>query len=377
MLLSVTLLAACGEKPVAPRKPNPNAKKVKIGVIAPMTGSSATQGKHGLKGIKSAMHFQPALFNGDIIELVVEDDKNNPELTVKALKKLVEEDKVSGILILSSSQAVLEVNKVADSHATPLLALIASHPDIATKSNYVNQLCFDNTFQGKVAALFAMDELLIEKAAVFVDSDNPHSKSLAEIFKKKFQNIGGKMTVPVLIDSEMENLQDTLKYLKKQNTELLYMPVDAEEFIKISKKLREIDWDPVRMGSDGLLSDVFAKHQEDLDLLEGIIGIDFYAANVPLTDYGKGVLKSYVELFNTQGNTYTAAGVEGYAVLFNALSRSGDFNDRAEVNQKMRGTINFDGFMGKITIQPNGKALRHLFVNTIKNGELNFLVKVY
>ncbi|MDL1979737.1 MAG: ABC transporter substrate-binding protein, partial [Deltaproteobacteria bacterium] len=84
----------------------PSGKKIKVGIIGPFSGSDLAKGKDGLKGIKAAMQLQPYLENGDGVELVVEDDQNEPSLTVKALEKLTESDKVSAILILSSSDPV-------------------------------------------------------------------------------------------------------------------------------------------------------------------------------------------------------------------------------------------------------------------------------
>lgn len=375
--LLTLLLSSCGKQASPAITPKTGGGKVTIGVIAPLSGISETQGRHGLKGIKTAMHLQPALFNCDAVELLVEDDGDNPEMTVKAFRKLVEQDHVSGILVLSSSQAVLKINEIADRLKTPVLALIASHPDIAKNTKYLNQLCFDNEFQGKVASLFARDELLVRRAAVFVDNTNPHSKSLAEIFTKKFIETGGEVIVTFPIDSEMEHLDDTIKYMKGKEIELLYMPINAQDFIQVSKALQKVGWNPVRMGSDGLLSDVFARHHKDLQLLEGMVGIDFYAANVPMTDNGKLFLNAYTKLFNSQGLTYTVAGLEGYAIMFNAINRCNDYSNQDEINEKLRETVDFEGFICKITIDKNGKAQRPLFVNTIQDGKLKFLVKVY
>jgi hypothetical protein len=40
-------------------------------------------------------------------------------------------------------------------------------------------------------------------------------------------------------------------------------------------------------------------------------------------------------------------------------------------------TSDFEGYMGKISIKSNGKAVRPLIVNIIKNGHMKFVVKVY
>jgi hypothetical protein len=40
-------------------------------------------------------------------------------------------------------------------------------------------------------------------------------------------------------------------------------------------------------------------------------------------------------------------------------------------------TRDFEGLMGTISIQADGKAIRPLIVNTIRNGRMKYVVKVY
>ena len=108
-----------------------SGKVVKIGVIAPFSGPEKAWGENGLLGIKTALELKPYLLNGDKPELILEDDKNDPELTVKALHKLATEDQVSAILIFSDSEAVLAVVEEAEEYKIPILALIATHPEIS------------------------------------------------------------------------------------------------------------------------------------------------------------------------------------------------------------------------------------------------------
>jgi len=43
----------------------------------------------------------------------------------------------------------------------------------------------------------------------------------------------------------------------------------------------------------------------------------------------------------------------------------------------IRSTLDFEGIMGKISIGPNGKAARPLFINAIYGGKMKYIVKVY
>ena len=370
---AISLFCGCDQSPAI----QPSGNNIKVGVIGPFSGPHFAKGKNGLEGIQTVMTMQPLLHNGDGVELVVEDDKNEPELTLKALKKLTGKDKVSAIIILSGSGPVMEIAPIADSDKTPILAVLATHPDITTHSCFISQLCFDDNFQGTVAALFVMDELLIEKVAVLSNPENDYSRFLAARFTSKFKSIGGRVTESVALTNETVDYTGILENIRSQKPELLYLPVRAEDLFQIVKAIEKMDWKPKMLGSDGLLATVLTQHKESSGLLEGILATDFSSNRMPLTSFGKKALKKYRSLYDTPANSYTVMGAEGYALMLNALNRCVTPGDRECINRMIRSTIGFSGITGRITINPDGKAIRPLVVNSIKKGRQAFIVKVY
>ncbi len=371
--LWLSMIAGCDRPTVI----KPSGNTIKIGVIGPFSGPERSMGEDGLRGIRTVMQIQPYLDNGDKVELVIEDDKSKPDLSVKGLKKLATEDKVSAILLLSSSAAGLAVNELADSYQVPVLVLLASHPDIAKDKKYVSQLIFDNTFQGRVAALFVRDELLMNRVSVFHNPESFHSTSLANEFIHKFEAIGGIIVADIQVTDATDNFKDTLKRLQKLKTKLLYLPVEAEDFVRISMALEEMNWTPERMGSDGLVANVLRQYPEDADLLEGIIDIDLYTNDIQGTPFGEQAVKVYRQLFDKPGNTFTAVGAEGYAILLQSMNQCTRPGDGQCINSMIHNIDSFEGLMGRISILADGKVERPLIVNRIRNGRTQFIVKVY
>jgi branched-chain amino acid transport system substrate-binding protein len=362
-------LAGCDQKLAI----EPSGKTIKVGIIAPFSGPDDAKGKEGLKGLETAMQLQPYLQNGDRIELVEENDKDDPALTVKLLKKLVEKDKVSAIITFSSSSPVLAMAKIADDYKTPILAALATHPDITKNNGFISQLCFDDDFQGTVAALFVRDELLIDKVAVFSNPGSAYSSHLASEFERKFKSIGGEITDTIFLTEETGELSKIIKSVHDNTPELLYLPISAKDVIRIIREVQELGWNPKIMGSDGLISTMLAEHKEEVDLVEDMLATEFFAYRVPFTPFGQKARDKYKSTLTT----YWGLGVEGYAILLNALNRCSDPEDRECLNNQIRSTTNFIGIMSKITITPNGKAQRPLFINSIQDGQSKFIVKVY
>jgi branched-chain amino acid transport system substrate-binding protein len=353
----------------------PSGKVVKIGFVAPLSGENQAWGDNSLFGAKAALALQPFLLNGDRPEIVIVDDQNDPEKTRRAVKKLVEKEGVSAILLGSGSDTVLGVTNLIESYKVPSIALLATHPEI-TSGEYTAELSFDDSLQATVAALYVMDEMIVDRVTVFVDPLKKHSVSLADIFSKKFIEAGGQIET-IEFPSNVSELEPILIDLKAKGEQLLYLPLRASEVVKIEKASRELGYDPKVMLSDGVLSRILLDHDDDLSLVEGMLATDMYS-NVSLTEeYGKKLDGVYDASFTEPKTTYTALGAEGLSIFLAAMDRCGDSSDTDCINRNVHTTNNFVGVNSKITINRKGKTERPIYINTITNKKLVFNVMVY
>lgn len=371
-IFSLSLLAGCEKAPPV----QPSGKSVKIGIIAPLSGPELYKGKEGLKGIRFILESTPLLENGDKLELVIRDDRNDPALSIKALEELTNKHHVSAILTLSGSNAVLGLSSVVDQFKTPVIALLATNPGITRDNHYVSQLGFNDQFQGVAAALFVHDELLIDRVAIFRNSKNIYSSDLANTFKQKFQAIKGQ----ILFDSDFITnpamLNKSLIELRNKKVQLLYLPVKASEVVKIKMALNNLNWQPKIMGTDGLLSTILTKYKDDTHKFDGILSTDFYSSDVPLTSFGSKTKTGYE---NIHGNltSYSMMGIEGVTLLKSVVNQCPAPLTKECIRELLRSGISYTGLINKITLNPESEAQRVLLVNEIKNGKLNYIVQIY
>lgn len=359
------------------RQVNPSGAVVKIGFIGPQQGPKAALGQDTLQGVLSAQAVKPLLDNGDRLEILAEDSGNDPQVTWRAMQKLVHEDGVTALLLGLDSHSLLQVAQFSESLQTPAIALIATHPGIVTGSDYISQLCFDDATQGSVAALFVRDELLIKRAAVIVDPGDPHSRFLQEAFEKKFLSTGGELTGSHSVADINEGL---LRHLQARGTEVLYLPISAQHVLQLEELLGEIEWSPEVMVSDGLLANVLSLFQGRAADLDGMYSTDLFSDRGEFVRHrrlGRQAEVSFGYLFDDEENTFTGLGVEGYAILVHAMNRCASASDRQCVNREIRATKDFIGTMAKISIGADGRASRPVYINTIENGYLKSVVKVY
>lgn len=359
----------------------PSGKKIKIGVIAPLGGENSSMGLKGLEGIEIMQQLSPYLENGDLIELIIIDDQNNGEESIKALKKMSELYKVAAVLLLSDSNTVLTVAKVADQYKIPVLALNASHPDVTKNNTLVTQFNFDDIFQASAAALFIRDELFLEKAAIFTHSDNIHFSILATEFARQFFEAEGWITDTIDLKNNKDELTTVLQSLKLKEPELLYLQIPFEEIMEIVIALKEMDWKPEIMLSDGLFASILSQDQDKypISLFDGMLTTENFHNEMDPTEFGERV-KDKIKSMNIARNeivSHTLLGVEGYAFLLQAMNRCMDQKSSLCINNKLRSTKKFEGIMGYISIDYTGKAHRALVINNIKDEKMNFMVTVY
>lgn len=373
LIVILLMLPACEEIPAI----QPSGKQITIGIIGPMTGEDRAKGEDGLRGIKAARHLMPYLDNGDALELVVEDDHNDSQETTRLIRWMAEEKQVAAILLLSSSAQALKAGAIADAYKLPVLTLPATHTDVVKDREYISQLAFDNYFQGRVAAMFLRDDLLLDRVAIVSNVTSFNSTQLAEEFIRKFTASGGQVTDSFILDQIADDYVAAMRQAQAKGAEALYLPVGAGNVLDLVEAARESGWDPVILGSDGLLATVLTQYADQGKMLEGIYATDFFSHYMPRTDFGERVGKVYGQLFDVASNTYTGLGSEGYMVLASAMNRCEDKTDRDCINRMVRDSRNLEGVIGYISISEDGRGMRPIVVNAIRNGQMEYIVKVY
>jgi len=368
----VIFLAGCED---TEKKFEPSGKVVKIGFVGPLSGENGVLGSNSLLGARAALQLQPYLLNGDRIEIVALDDQNNPEISDAAVESLVKEENVAAILLGSASETVLSTVIRLEEYKVPSIALLATHPDVS-KGEYTVQLPFDDVLQGTVAALFVMDEMIIDSVAVFVEPEEVHSALLAETFAKKFIEAGGEIEIIEYPPKSMD-LQEILVGLRDGGINFLYLPIHGSGVVEIENICRTMGYDPNAMLSDGVLSRIILGNDNDFSLVEGMMATDVYT-NVMITkNYGEKLRKAFDESFSAPKTTYTALGAEGMSILLGAMDGCGNSRDRQCIKRNIHSTNSFLGVNSAISITPQGKAERPIFINKIVKGKLRFEVMVY
>jgi branched-chain amino acid transport system substrate-binding protein len=184
LVLLIVMVAGCGE-----------SKTLKIGTIQSISGPVSTYGIQTRDAIKMAVEEINAKGGvlGKQVELIVEDDEASPDKTTNAFKKLVAKDKVVSVIGALISKCTLAITKEAQDKKVILITPTSTNDTVTDAGDHIFMVCYNDSFQGQVAAQFASETLKVKNAAILYDITNDYSKGLTTNFKDKFEALKGSM----------------------------------------------------------------------------------------------------------------------------------------------------------------------------------------
>jgi len=236
------------------------ADTVKIGYLAALTGDWAAYGQTELKSAQLAVEEINSAggVNGMKIELVPYDFRTRAEDAVNAVRRMIEEDKVSAIVGANGSGINIATAAVVNKAGVSQIGTVSTNPYVTMDESgkvrpYSFRICFTDPYQGKLIAYFSARELGRLKAAILYDVGNDYSQGLREFFMKSYGNYGGK----VVADLGFRGGQDVdfraqLTEIRKSGADVLVLPNMGKEMALIMKQARELGMDEiVFVGGDG------------------------------------------------------------------------------------------------------------------------------
>lgn len=369
-----TLFAGCGGDTA-----KSGGDTIKIGANFELTGGVANYGSQGLNGLKLAI--KQINDNGGVLgkklELVIADNKSEASEAANATTKLISSDKVRVVVGPAVTSNVLATEPIAASNKIPIIAPMATNPNITVENGkvkpYVFRSCFIDPLQGEVMAGFAVKTLQAKTAAIYVDSSSDYSKSLAEVFTQKFEAAGGKVVIQEAFLQKDQDFKATLTKIKAQNPDIVFIPAYYEEVGKIVKQARELGLMAPMIGTDGW---------DDSKLVE-IAGADalnntFFSSHYSVQDKDSSV-KSFIDAYKAEydqePSVFAALGYDGGIMLADAIKRAGS-DDPEKIRKALEETKDLQVGTGVITMDANHNPIKSAVVIEMKNGEKMFKEKI-
>lgn len=345
------------------------SKTIKIGTILPISGQVAAYGSQSRDAMQMAVDEINAAGGvlGKQIELLVEDDENNPEKTVNAFVKLTSKDKIVGLVGAMTSKCTLAITEDAQAKKVVLITPTSTNDTVTDAGNYIFRSCYNDSFQGQVDAKFAWETLKAKKAAILYDITNDYSKGLTQNFTDKFKALGGSVVVSESYSSGDKDFNAQLTKIKAAAPDVLFIPDYYNTVSLIAKQVRGQGITVPMLGADGW--DEITNNAGDE--VVGSYYCNHYSPEADDTEV-KNFVANFRKKYKATPNALAALSYDAMVILAEAIKRAGSVEPEkiraamTETDRKLvTGKITFDkknnpvksAVMLKIVKGPDGKLL--------------------
>ncbi len=358
----------------------------KIGVILPLTGALAEQGKSVLSGISFAVgqHNEKGTIK---FELVVRDSEGRMLPAVKAAQELCKNEDVVAVIGDLESTTTLAAAAVAQENDVPFLAPSAMEDGIASIGPCVFQLNGSLATRVEKLADYAVTALGLKRFAVLYPADD-YGQRMQRAFSDQIARRRGKMLAEKWYYENAEDLAPQFRAireagLKQMIQDTVLIPENAPRRMTpayVDRMTRELaDSTSIEVNSiDGFFLPVYKSNMDivlaqlayqtfqtqvlggtswdDLDVLKSHQAAD---GAVFFSDF---YTDAYSPRFNEFRNAYRRAknldpgkwDVLGADAALFLIDAAGSVPlTRGELRQKLAGMASFDGLHGRMTMDKN------------------------
>ncbi len=361
--LVASLLAGCGAA---------SGKTIKIGTIQPISGAISAFGTQSRDAINMAVEEINASGGvlGKDLEVIVEDDEATPEKTVNAFKKLATQDKIVGLVGALTSKCSLAITKEAQQRKLVMISPTSTNDTVTDAGDYIFRACYNDSFQGVVVAQFAFSDLNGKNAAILYDNTNDYSKGLTENFKKKFEELGGKITAQESYATGDKDFKAQITKIKGTNPDVLFIPDYYNTVSLIAKQVRSAGMTIPMLGADGW---------DEITNNAGDEMIDCYYSNHYSPDSQDAVVQDFVKKYNAKfgmtPNALAALAYDATYILVDAIKEAGS-TDPEKLKEAMKKTDKLY-VTGQIKFDENRNPVKSAVMVKIQKGGDGKLEAVY
>ncbi len=344
---------------------------IKIGQFASLTGSEATFGISSDNGIKLAVEEinSSGGILGKQIQLVTEDNQGKPNETQTVVQKLINRDKVIGIIGEVASSRSKAAAPICQQNKIPMISQASTNPEVTAIGDYIFRVCFIDPFQATVMSKFALNSMKVKKVALLIDQRNAYSTGLAENFRKTFVEMGGEIVEEQKYSSGDKDFKAQLTAIKYKNPEAIFIPGYYTDVGLIAIQSREIGLTVPLFGGDGWESEKLTEGKAK-DALEGC----FFSTHISTEDPNpliQNFIKKYRDKYKSEPDAYSFLGYDAIMLMADAIKRAGS-TEGDKIRVELSKTKDFKGVTGNITINDQRNAIKPAVVLEIKDGKFKY-----
>jgi branched-chain amino acid transport system substrate-binding protein len=344
--LAIALLTTLGTAGAWAAAATTETGPIKIGLILPMTGQSASTGRQIEAAVKLWMAQNGNRIAGRTVEVILKDDGAVPDATKRIAQELIVNDKVTVIAGFGITPTALATAPLATQSKTPLVVMAAATSSITEASPYIIRTSFTLP-QVTVAIADWAAKNKIRRAVTLVADYGPGFDA-EKFFDSQFRLDGGQILDKLRTPLRAPDFAPVLQKVIDTKPDALFVFLPSGQGAAFMKQFAErgLDKSGIRLIATGDVTD--DDQLADMgDVALGVVNSHHYSAAHP-----SAANKKFVEAFQAANkfrpNFMAVGGYDGMRVIYKALEATKGAGGEALLNA-MKGQI-FESPRGPVLI---------------------------
>ncbi len=290
---------------------------VKIGVILPMTGPSASTGRQIDAAIKLWLAQNGARAGGRKVEVLVKDDAGVADTTRRLAQELVVNDKVVALAGFGLTPLALATAPIATQSKTPMLVMAAATSSITEASPYIVRSSFTLP-QAAVSIAEWAAKNKVKKVVTLVTDYGPGNDA-EKFFVSQFQLNGGNVLDKLRTPLRGADFAPVLQKVRDLAPDALFVFLPSGQGAQFMKQFGErgLDKAGIRLIATGDVTD--DDQLNDMgDVALGVVTSHHYSAAHP-SAMNRKFVADFQAAAKFRPNFMAVGGWDGMRVIFKAL----------------------------------------------------------
>lgn len=323
--------------------------KIKVGVILPMTGPLNSLGKWVSRGINLFLLENGRHFGGKEIEIVLGDDKGQPELTRTIAQEMVDKHQVSFLAGFGLTPTALAAAPIATQSRVPAIVMIAATSALMDASPFFVRSSFTLPQVAEPMADWALKNNI--KHVVTIVPDMAVGIDAEKSFSAKFKAGGGSIE-SIRVSLHEPDFTPGLQRALEMKADGLFVFEPAGTSAHFMKQFVHSGLAKVRLKLIGPGDMVDDDHIESIgDVVVGAITTSHYAMSHPSVANQNFIAAFKKAHPHDRPNFMVVSGYDGMRLIAEALRTTNGKGDGATWLAAMKGMA-FESPRGPIQIDP-------------------------
>ncbi len=344
---------------------------IKIGLILPMTGPSASTGRQIDAAVKLYQQLNGNTVAGRKVEIILKDDTGVADITKRLAQELLVNDKVSALAGFGLTPLALAVAPLATQAKVPQVVMAAASSVVSSQSPYIVRTSFTLTQVTNPMAEWAAANKI--KKVVTLVTDYAPGIEAQKAFRESFTKAGGEVVAELQAPLRSPEFAPYLQRARDASPDAMFLFVPSGQGAALMRQVAEREFSKagIQVIATGDVTD--DDQLNDMgDVVSGMITTHHYSAA-----HDSPVNKAFVEAFrkanpNLRPNFMAVGGYDGMHALYKAIEKVGNASDGTALVEAMKG-LSWESPRGKISIDATSRDVtQNVYVRKVEkvDGQL-------